>query len=193
MKLIEKMFLLLICLVTLLTFFGCSSLQDKSDPPTKENGISENVDKIKSFKGEIINFDKLLNQNNEIISTASPYNVTYANGNERLMYVFASPVRQKEDQSMNKIPLSIISGEDNVYSAINNQYKANFDSNCIYLDNSINKFSFYLGTRLTDARKSEYIGIYNYPKETIAYLNNQIEIYTYPSFSGIAFDFNYIA
>lgn len=192
MKLFKKLLFSSICVITLVALGGCSPSQIENNQSVEETVVSENVNEVKSFKGQIIDFDELLNRDNEIESTAAVYNATYANDNERLMYVFASPVRQKGEQSMNKIPLNITSVEDDTYCVSNDRYQANFDNSCVYLDDSINKFYLHWGNLFNDAKKVSYDGIYNYSKEAIAYLGNQIEIYSYPCFSGIAFDFNFV-
>lgn len=135
---------------------------------------------------------EILSQDNEIISTASIYNVTYGLENFRKMYVFSAPVREYANNGIVNITRTIQVGEQAPYEVINNAYGIRFFADAVQLTNFDQSIYIHLENLTEEAKKGSYIGLYDYPSDCITYKKDQIELQCIPTYYGLTIELNFL-
>lgn len=77
----------------------------------------------------------MLTFDGEIKTTASIYNITYGEDNQRKMYVFSNPVREYTKGSFAAINKEIFSMEEHTFGLSNSIYSAQFTAEKITVGN----------------------------------------------------------
>ena len=130
----------ILCIFMAFVLSSCSQTANEKDTLSKSLTAESFLSQMQIKN----NIEELFLQKNEILSTASVYNITYGLDNYRKMYLFSSPVREYANQQLVTINRSIKTGENALFEVHNSSYDILFFENKILLTNFYQNISLYI-------------------------------------------------
>ncbi len=179
-----------LCICFSIGLCACSDIEPgAAEVNETKSGIIAELDQ---FVMQPDNIDALLTFDGEIKTTASTYNITYGEDNQRKMYVFSNPVREYAKGSFAAINKEIFSMEEHTFGVSNSIYSAQFTAEKITVSNGSRNIAVFPQNHCESIEKETFQSLYKSDVEAVVYKGKDVELYCMPTAAGVAIEIHYL-